>query len=994
MITLDEFLKTIETYTREYDHAAAIRAYRNFCKSPSHNTLQTAESYILHMFPGPDDVRISDIISTYGNAGPLSIQQASRWIQEQKLPIIDTLCGPCVSSNVALQLQDFIDNAIPVESEFYRYCQSCLVEPSRALFESFRQQYSKDLKKTRFHPFSPNNWFYMRSSEDLNELFQAWSIEAFADKNPTDGGFLSVPESAAILDVTQSTLLAWLKRHKDVWILRNGRALIPTDTVCRWRDQGHAVATIPNLLVPLLAQVPTKSRRYIQDSITAHLVEEKPQWLLPADALPQQIDGLLYTSDVDIANEQLQNMINAFPIHPLSLLKEITGLSPYELKIKAVSGIIDAQEDGAGNFYISHNEIERIAAINQSFIAFDTVVLAIAEEEGSLFDINKGKDRKALLEYCAENDWWGANHIDCEGQPLDGKKLSIAVLQEDQHLLLSPLSLWLKCKHQPHSVRFKVITNHFSPHFPRTIDNLKLFEKVEHRADAPLIDMMLFLFHQLNTDRDLNDEIFMDALISKFVSNVSTAACITMADFLLFGKYTARRYIFSAHGADIDNTAYSLDAFRVIVAHIVNDDIIATQDLISKALSAKRYADLWLYVALHVYASWRSTDYTRMLPPRLSCTGIEMLARIRDGRLSPQEATEIAEHFIALNKLALNVPNKTAGTAAVPKLYFFCPRSCMEIFGIILAIAGAHYGLSPSSDSFIVPTSDVYLLKQFFGDEFVRACDYKNFSGRRANKALMQSVEYIGRENDQLPPLVAYHLASIMRSHKLSYGNISSTTDIYLHDANFSGLTPEFVIHQMWERGVCSFVTDVMLKHCYGAQYTQLAVAQQTEAIRSLGISPIEASKLLQQIQKMEDRAVETVIATCQDSHNLEKALKNIALGHGIGKAGDNFCLLKALRKECVRKDRQSCLGCRFEIRTKALFLQYAVNHQQLLGSIGTASGPEKRRLEHLCRTTTYPAMAEILGHLDTGMAQSEINLYKDLIKEVSTYGIADGRQN
>lgn len=994
-MTLEDFFHIIEQHTSDYDRPTAIRVFRRFCNSFPQSSRQSTEEYILTLLPKAEDILISDILRQYGTSDPYSLQQAIRWFQEQKLPIIDTLCGSCVRSVAADTLCQFLDTAIPVESEFDRYCQSCSIPFNRALFESFRRKYGRHLVKTRFHPFSSEFFFYLEQPEALAELFAEWSVETFAYEDSVVAGYLSIQESAAILGLTQPQLLSWLYTHRDVWEIQSGRAIIPTPIVLDWCSRWKSVSSIPSILLPQLEQIPSKSRRHVQDSVDTHLRESKPQWILARSSLPQQLDNLLYTSDADFARQKLQELIYSFPVHPLQLLKDITGLTLHELREKISAGIINAKEDESGNFYVSKNEIDRIATINESFIPVDEIVSDLAETECSLFDINRQNDRQRLLEHCNSHNWWDISHVDCGGLPLGCGRLGIAVLRDDQHLLTSPLSLWLKCAHQPTSTRFGIIVDHFAPQFPDTVKNLKRFAIEKHPADLSLVDMVQFLFQHLSKDADMYNQEFTHELVNRFIAtSATTAACIALADFLLFGEYTNRRYVFSAYGTDMDTSAYSLGAFKVIVAHIVNDNVIVLKDLIGKSLSSKCFADLWLYVALHVYASWRSTDYIRMLPPRLPCSGSEMLAKIRDGNLSTQEATEIAQYFIELNKLALNVPSKTAGTVAVPKLYFYCPESCLEVFGLVLAISAAHYEMTPSAPSFVVPTTDIYLIKQFFGNDFAQACDFKNFSGRRANKALMQSVESLGREDDLLPPLVAYHLASIMRSHKLSYGKISESTDIYLHDANFSNLTPEFVIKQMWERGVCSFVTDTMIKQCYGSKYTILPVAQQTAAIHSLGLSPMQVSKLLRHTQDMEDKAVETVMATCQDPTALELALQNIALGHGTGKDYDVFCLLKALGKECAFKERSSCLGCRFEIRTKALFLQYAVNHQQLLSAAESAPGTEKARLEHLCRTTTYPAMAEILSHLKPSSIDSEIALYKNLIKEVPTYGLTTARQD
>lgn len=307
-------------------------------------------------------------------------------------------------------------------------------------------------------------------------------------------------------------------------------------------------------------------------------------------------------------------------------------------------------------------------------------------------------------------------------------------------------------------------------------------------------------------------------------------------------------------------------------------------------------------------------------------------------------------------------------------------------FGRILAIAAAHYQLT-DSESFVVPVTDWYTIKQFFGSDFLKACGNRPFSGRRANKALLQSVEFVGREDSQLPPMITYHLASIMRSHKLSCGKPSMVTDIYLRDANFAGQAPEYVAYQMFERGVCSFVVDVMLEKCYGREYTRLSVGQKTQAITELGLSPAGAAGVLQCIQIAQDRAVETLAEVCQDNATIESALKMIASGRGHGKDQDVYCLCKAAGKTCLHRDRLSCLGCKYEIKTKALLLRYAVVHQSLASADGTSDAEQIRR-KYLYTNVTWPAMMELLSHLERDTIPTEFNLYRNLVEEAMTYGI------
>lgn len=389
-----------------------------------------------------------------------------------------------------------------------------------------------------------------------------------------------------------------------------------------------------------------------------------------------------------------------------------------------------------------------------------------------------------------------------------------------------------------------------------------------------------------------------------------------------------------------------------------------------------------------MYASWRSTDYVRLIAPRLPCAPETILERAKNGDLPAEEMRRVAEHFIATNRLVSDTPNKTKGVSCVPKLYFWCPQSCLESFGLILTIAAAHYQLCPSANTFVNPVKHWSAVKQFFGEHFLTACGNRSFSGRRANKSLLQCVEFVGREEDQLAPTVAYHLASIMRSHKLSYGGLSETTDIYLRDAAFAGLTPEYVAYQMWERGVCSFVTDAMLKLCYGDQYTRLNAAQQTKAIKNVGLAPAQIANTLQHVQNAEDYACELVKSVCQSRESIEHALKQISLGRGTGKDPDGFCLCKAAGMDCRNKDRINCMGCKYEIRTKALLLRYAVVHQSLIRGNGAESETDKARHMYLCKTVTYPAMQEILVHLDAETTAEEHLLYRQLIQEVVTYGV------
>ena len=136
-------------------------------------------------------------------------------------------------------------------------------------------------------------------------------------------------------------------------------------------------------------------------------------------------------------------------------------------------------------------------------------------------------------------------------------------------------------------------------------------------------------------------------------------------------------------------------------------------------------------------------------------------------------------------------------------------------------------------------------------------------------------------------------------------------------------------------------------------------------------LTPANVSSLLRQVQDAQDRACSVVAETFQSKGSIEKALKAIALGHGVGKNPEGFCLCKAADMPCRHPERLSCLGCRFEICTKALLLRYAAIHQQLAHLTDKMPDEERNRRRYLCEKFTYPAIFEILSHLKEETAET-----------------------
>lgn len=984
-----EFLSLIDRYASNCDHTSALRLYHAFCKEIVTPDEEQACQYILAQLPKPRTINIRSVLEKYGQISDTSVWKASRWVQQNGNLWQDTLCGVYVTECAAQKLRAFLSNAIPVITVFERVCSDITISYKQALFAEFCRKSRKQLLHTQYHPFCLEQWYWIGKDEDLCELVRQWYI-AYSVNIPSDiEGYLSVLEAATAIGIQTDKLLRWILAHNSSYIYHHGQCLISMAKVTKLRERWNDIQPLAPIVKRKMENIPVHVRKHAQTKLNAWLDSNKHEWILPAGTLPQQQEGLLYTENPVIAEQEMDVQINTYPTIAINRLKQLTGMPVKLLKLKACSGAVAAEEVSPGIWYISKNEYRRIVLMHEQYITLDEIVLSIVKNTDSTFLIESHVNRDNLINHCNNHEWWGVQYTESENLPMNGRHFNVVLARVDAELVTDKLFLWVQGYGQSYQQKFQSIVSRYTGRYPYVINQLIEYEAEVHPVDKAFLDMACFLFELVPKDlHEMTEDEIEQVLIGPFSQMASLSSCEILSEFLLFARFTKRHFTFAGTSKTMDRRAYPIKDYAVMMAYVANDDIIQKSSLISKAISNKKYADIWLFVALHMYAAWRSTDYMRMIAPAIPYAPQEMLERIKNAEIRPDEFRAVAEWFIETNRLALDKPNKTKGTPGVSDLYFCCPQSCLETFGTILSIAVAHHLLTPNAGAFVNPVRHWTVINQFFGHEFLAACGNRSFSGQRANKSLLQCVELVGREGEKLSPTVSYFLASIVRSHKLSYGKLSDTTDIYLRDAAFSGLTPEYVIYQMWERGVCSFITDVLCKKCYGDQYSCLPIAQQTAVIKSVGLTPAQTANILQSVQYAEDAACEAIQTICQSRESMEQVLQQIAMGHGSGKNYDVFCLCKAAGMDCNQKRRLNCMGCKYEIRTKAMLLRYAVNHQKLMQTDGLSETEIRRRI-YLCKTTTYPAIQEILVHLESGTDDDEYSIYRKLIQEVTKRGIA-----
>ena len=129
--------------------------------------------------------------------------------------------------------------------------------------------------------------------------------------------------------------------------------------------------------------------------------------------------------------------------------------------------------------------------------------------------------------------------------------------------------------------------------------------------------------------------------------------------------------------------------------------------------------------------------------------------------------------------------------------------------------------------------------------------------------------------------------------------------------------------------------------------------------------------------------AVITSISAEKTARRPKDILISLTNGHGHGKDRCGLCIAKAAGLQCRFPDRQGCLGCQYEVKTKALLLRYLSNYDRLhMIAEGTGVEFEKRKAMSLMHAQ-FTAISEIAHHLSAATTAAEMRVYRDLMADM-----------
>jgi hypothetical protein len=463
-----------------------------------------------------------------------------------------------------------------------------------------------------------------------------------------------------------------------------------------------------------------------------------------------------------------------------------------------------------------------------------------------------------------------------------------------------------------------------------------------------------------------------------------------LADFLRTAVHNGKplsQWVYSFDSRDspeLNRDAYPLEGFSVMAYCIFNESMWERQGMVEKAVQNKAYADLWLFSALHFICALRSGDLERLPAPVLPYDGGIVLQKIRDGTFEKREAVALVEELTIRLKLKPMKPSKTAAHKNVPTLKLFVPESLRTPLGLILAVSLAHHPEITPGNGFVTPCANLFNVRDFFGEAFVAALGHRRFSSRRCNKSYLQGIE-AASSNDSPGKPKGYMLAALARSHKSGIGTLAKTTEIYLKDARFSGYSPEFIIREMFERGIFSFIPAILLEMYAGSEYKALPVKTQTMLIGELCLAAHQIEWMAAAVDSALAKSRKAVNDVLCDPSNIydrvAEMLQNIASGNAPSRTQECLCLMTAVGRTCPYPDRAGCIGCGYEILTKSALRLLTREFDRLCGLRESAPKSEAWRYSALLNQVTFPAIMEIISCAKALAPDLDVSMLLDIVE-------------
>ena len=591
---------------------------------------------------------------------------------------------------------------------------------------------------------------------------------------------------------------------------------------------------------------------------------------------------------------------------------------------------------------------------------------------------------------------------------VDNKWFDITPVWQDEMLMIEPddfqpyleqICFFFENYRLTTEEKVSVLQSLLEENFPDTVGKLDTFQKEYFIPSGITLNLMDFLLKYLKKEiRPMSDEDISALLTISYEETPKQYGNI-LCSFLRWLKmsYSTRfhnDYFMSKRQDKTESSAaYDIDEYLELLYVLFNEDYIQENEMYINAAESKNYTDTWLFLSLHFICALRNSDLLRIHRPKLTMSPEQVLEKIRGSCFLDEDARLTLYSITWRLSVLLLIPNKTSKHSGISSIKFCVPESVEVHIGILLALAEAHRQIErvPDAEPFIRCISDYNRISKYMGDEIGALFLESNFRSRSANKSYLQSVYMLTDDvlgNDDEFNVKGYILAALARSHKGSYGDFAATTAVYLKDAKLSGLSPEFVARELFERGVLSFIPSMLLKMITTGKYNKLPVDKQTKLIQQLDMTPQEIEEVVTLSNKSRKQSAEILaeIVSKEESprNTILQILHRIGNGNAVSKQNECLCLISAMKRCCPHSDRTNCIGCEYEISTKSTVFLIMSEYTRLLFLYNQTSDEKiKGKYRFLIKETILPAMDELFTCVQEQYGTDAMLSLEKILKEI-----------
>lgn len=607
-------------------------------------------------------------------------------------------------------------------------------------------------------------------------------------------------------------------------------------------------------------------------------------------------------------------------------------------------------------------------------------VMETAAAVGSLYE-GTSSDRQALLLFLDRNSLLSQSGFPSEKKEEILRQGSPWFPDPDvQKVLLDRLQLWLSAYKRSDEVRLSILISHGRDLLPETCRTYEQFISDERNSSAKtaweLLDYLLSVLETEVTGMDLGQTENLLAAMKNELPQRHLALFTGYLDYLS-QRISGTRVSYSPRpqGVQRMDEAYSFAEFSAMAYCIFNERYWEEHGLLEKACQSRQQANLWAFLSFFFLCGLRGTDVIRIPRPSLPYEGCTFRRKILDNAVP--DPGQFARDIRFRIKYRSMFPNKTGEYGDIPALKLSIPAILEKPAGIIFSVAASYYPESSAGKPFLYINTQYKAIQRFFGKPFADILGFKGFSIRRANKAYLQGIESASGKSAGNSSQ-GYILAALARSHKGSLGTLPETTDIYLKDAAFSGMDPSFVLFEMFQRGVFGFIPHLLMEICFGNRYHRLDIHSQTGMIRQTGISPSGIESLVRASDQALGQAQLIIRDLLSSRADMRSTLERIASGEAAAKQEHFLCAMTAAGFPCAFPDRRGCVGCPYEICTKAALHQLTAEFERLQS---LASGKHGWREREIARTAVLPVIREFFATMPLLYPEADLSPYHSILQ-------------